>query len=281
MLSYRHAYHAGNHADILKHYVFWQVLEYYRQKDKPFVIIDTHAGAGLYDLASAEAQKNHEHHQGITRLRSAPDLPAPLAAFVTALDGTLPAANLYPGSPWLAAHQLRAADRLHAYELHPADHQHLNANLAALKPGRRLRIHKDNGFKGLIGELPPTTRRAVILIDPPYENKNDYQQVFDTLHRAQKRFAQGCYIVWYPALQNPWSAAFARELAEDFGANYLHARLDVCAPRPDGYGMHGSGVFILNPPWTLAADLAERLPELRALLAQDPHADWQLDYHIP
>lgn len=281
MLSYRHAYHAGNHADILKHYTYWQTLNYYRQKDKPFLLIDTHAGAGLYDLRSAEAQKNHEYHQGIARLRNTQNLSAPLAGFIRHLATILPHDGLYPGSPWLAAQALRSHDRLHAYELHPADHQHLAANLATLKRGRRIRIRQDDGFKSLIGELPPAERRAVILIDPPYEDKNDYQQVFDTLNRAQKRFAQGCYIIWYPALQNPWSHAFARELTEDFGNNYLHVRLDVRAPSPDGFGMHGSGLFILNPPWTLPAELETRLPELRTLLAQDQHADWQLDYHIP
>lgn len=281
MLSYRHAFHAGNHADILKHYVFCHVLNYYRSKNKPFIIIDTHAGAGLYDLQSAQAQKNHEHHQGITRLRNAQNRSAALTQFVQHLDNILPEADLYPGSPWLAAHALQEHDRLHAYELHPADYEHLSANLASLRLGRRIRIQKDNGFKGLIGELPPVTRRAVILIDPPYEDKNDYQQVFTTLIRAQKRFAQGCYIIWYPALQNPWSAAFADELAQDFGDNYLHVRLDVRAPSADGFGMHGSGLFILNPPYTLPTDLEQRLPELRTLLAQDAHADWQLDYHIP
>ncbi|MDO5091174.1 MAG: 23S rRNA (adenine(2030)-N(6))-methyltransferase RlmJ [Cardiobacteriaceae bacterium] len=281
MLSYRHAFHAGNHADVLKHYIFWQILDYYRQKDKPFVVIDTHAGAGLYDLGAAEAQKNHEYRQGIARLRAAKTLSAPLAAFLRAVDDSLPESGLYPGSPWLVASLLREADRLHAYELHPRDHEHLAANLAHFRLGRRLRIARDNGFKGLIGELPPATRRAVVLIDPPYEDKNDYQQVFTTLVRAQKRFASGCYIVWYPALQNPWSAAFAEELALDFGDNYLHARLDVCAPSADGYGMHGSGLFIVNPPWTLAADLEERLPELQTLLAQDKHAAFQLDFHIP
>lgn len=281
MLSYRHAFHAGNHADVLKHYVFWQVLDYYRQKDKPFLVIDTHAGAGLYDLGGEEARKNHEYRQGIARLRESASLSAPLAAFLHAVESCLPENHLYPGSPWLAASLLREHDRLHAYELHPRDYEHLSANLVHFGLGRRLRIHRENGFKGLIGELPPLERRAVVLIDPPYEDKNDYQQVFSTLIRAQKRFASGCYVIWYPALQNPWSEAFAEELSLDFGDNFLHARLDVCAPRPDGYGMHGSGLFILNPPWTLAADLEERLPELQSLLAQDKHATWQLDCQIP
>lgn len=279
MLSYRHAYHAGNHADVLKHYVFWRVLQYYRSKNKPFLIIDTHAGAGLYDLQSREAQKNHEYRRGIARLQRAQNRSAALNAFLAHLDTLLPQPGLYPGSPWLAAHALRATDRLHTYELHPADHQHLSANLATL--GIRHRVEKADGFKALTGELPPAERRAVILIDPPYENKNDYQQVFDTLIRAQKRFAQGCYIVWYPALQNPWSAAFAGELAEDFGDNYLHVRLDVRAPDADGFGMHGSGLFLINPPYTLPDELGAVLPELRTLLAQDKHADWQLDYYIP
>lgn len=281
MLSYRHAYHAGNPADILKHYCFWRVLTYYTGKNKPFTIIDTHAGAGLYDLGSEQAQKNGEYRHGIARLRASRNLSAELEQFLHDIDNTLPHSDLYPGSPWLAAHLKREEDRLHAYELHPGDYPHLVANLAALKLGRRLRTSQDNGFKRLIGELPPPNRRAVILIDPPYEDKNDYQTVFTTLIRAQKRFAQGCYLIWYPCLQNPWSAAFADELREDFGDNYLHARLDTRAPSADGFGMHGSGMFILNPPWTLAADLEARLPELAQLLAQDKHAHWQLDYNTP
>lgn len=281
MLSYRHAFHAGNYADVLKHYVFWQVLEYYRSKDKPFLVIDTHAGAGLYDLGDEAARKNHEYRQGIARLRANANLSPTLRRFLQTLDASLPQQGLYPGSPWLAAHLLREHDRLHAYELHPRDHEHLAANLAHYRLGKRLRISRDNGFKGLIGELPPLERRAVILIDPPYEDKNDYQQVFTALIRAQKRFAQGCYIVWYPALQNPWSAAFAEELAQDFGDNYLHVRLDVRAPSADGFGMHGSGLFILNPPWTLAGTLETTLPELLALLRQDASAHYFLDFNIP
>ena len=281
MLSYRHAFHAGNAADILKHYCFWRVLGYYGQKDKPFTIIDTHAGAGLYDLGSEQAQKNGEYRQGIAKLRAQSALSPELGQFLHTLENSLPHSDLYPGSPWLAAHLLREADRLHLYELHPSDYAHLTANLATLKLGRRLRILQDNGFKCLIGELPPSNRRAVILIDPPYEDKSDYQTVFTTLIRAQKRFAQGSYIIWYPCVQNPWSEDFAEELREDFGDNYLHARLDTRAPSANGFGMHGSGVFIINPPWTLPADLEERLPELVRLLGEDRHAHYLLDYNIP
>lgn len=281
MLSYRHAFHAGNHADVLKHYVFWQVLNYYRRKDKPFLVVDTHAGTGLYDLSGDEARKNFEYREGIDRLQKAPALSPALTDFLRTLKDILPEDGLYPGSPWLAASMLRDKDRLHAYELHPRDYAHLAANLAYFRLGRRLHLAKENGFKALIGALPPPERRAVVLIDPPYEDKNDYQQVFTTLIRAQKRFAHACYLIWYPALQNPWSAAFAAELSEDFADNYLHVRLDVCAPRADGFGMHGSGLFIVNPPWILAADLKERLPELVALLGQDKFAAYQLDAHIP
>ena len=211
MLSYRHAFHAGNHADVLKHFLLYCVLDYYNQKDKPYWYIDTHSGAGVYDLQGSEAQKVGEFADGIGRLVQAA-LPDTLASFVQHLRGCLPSSNLYAGSPWLAQSLLREADKLRLFELHPADFQHLQHNMREAKLGRRGILKQEDGFAGLIALLPPVTRRAVVLIDPPYEQKQDYAQVVHTLKDALKRFEQGCYMVWYPCLSRPESLQLPEKL---------------------------------------------------------------------
>ena len=211
MLSYRHAFHAGNHADVLKHFLLYCVLDYYNQKDKPYWYIDTHSGAGVYDLQGSEAQKVGEFADGIGRLVQAA-LPDTLASFVRHLRGYLPNPNLYGGSPWLAQSLLREADKLRLFELHPADFQHLQHNMREAKLGRRGILKQEDGFAGLIALLPPVTRRAVVLIDPPYEQKQGYTQVAHTLKDALKRFEQGCYMVWYPCLSRPESLQLPEKL---------------------------------------------------------------------
>lgn len=279
MLSYRHAFHAGNHADVLKHLILYLVLEYFNRKDKPYWYIDTHAGAGLYRLDGSEAQKVGEYRQGIAKLQAAA-LSAPLAAFVEHMAACLPdaeSAALYPGSPWLAQSLLRADDKLRLFELHPADYQHLTHTMQQAGLGRRGIIKSEDGFAGLIALLPPPTRRAVVLIDPPYEQKQDYARVVHTLKDALKRFGQGCYMVWYPSLSREESRSLPEKLIKLQPENYLRAELQVHAPRLDGFGMHGSGMLLLNPPYTLADSLRQLLPELTALLAQDAAATWLLE----
>lgn len=280
MLSYRHHFHAGNHADILKHFCYWYVINYLLKKDKPITVIDTHAGIGLYSLLAPAAQKNTEYHSGITRLKAAKTLPPLLAEFCTFLTTCLPAwinTPHYTGSAWLAASLLRDIDRLHLYERHPQDIQILRNTMQNAPFYRRIRIQSTDGFQGLISELPPPSRRAVILIDPPYEDKKDYQRTFNTLHKAMRRFATGCYLLWYPVLQTEFSYALPIELKEDFPENHLHVRLDIRAPSKDGFGMHGSGMFILNPPYTMAQELSAIMPHLTKLLAQDRQADFLLE----
>ena len=302
MLSYRHAYHAGNHADVLKHFTLYTILNYYNQKDKPYWYIDTHAGAGLYDLHSSEANKVGEYQQGIARLWAAygqpenqdaaaprqPENPQPseaLTAFAQfaqtlAAHEAEPAAQLYAGSPLWAAKLLRPADKLRLFELHPADFALLQNNLHALRLGKRAIAKQEDGFAGLISLLPPATRRAVVLIDPPYERKQDYAQVVHTLREALKRFEQGCYMVWYPCLSREESHTLPEKLAKLLPDNHLRAELHVHAPRADGFGMHGSGMFILNPPYILDSILREALPELARLLAQDNGAKFILNSQI-
>lgn len=280
MLSYRHAFHAGNHADMLKHFVLYLTLEYFNRKDKPYWYIDTHSGAGLYDLGGSEAQKVGEYKQGIGRLQQARQLPEPLQAFAGRLKNILPQPGLYCGSPWLAQALTRPADKLRLFELHPADFQHLQHNMQEARLGRRGQIMQADGYQGLISLLPPPTRRAVVLIDPPYEEKQDYARVAHTLKEAQKRFESGCYLVWYPCLSREESRKLPQQLSKLSPENHLRAELYVHAPRADGFGMHGSGMFIINPPYLLAEQLQNNLPALTDILAQDQGAKFMLDYQI-
>lgn len=278
MLSYRHAFHAGNHADVLKHFVLFLTLEYFNRKDKPYWYIDTHSGAGLYDLFGSEAQKVGEYRQGIARLRQAEQLPEQLQAFRGRLKDILPQENLYCGSPWLAQALTRPSDKLRMFERHPADFGLLQNNMQAAGCGRRCLTVQGDGYQGLIGLLPPPTRRAVVLIDPPYEEKQDYARVPDTLKEAQKRFSQGCYLVWYPCLNREESRKLPGQLVKLSPENYLNAQLHVHAPRADGFGMHGSGMFVINPPYLLAQQLQQTLSALAGLLQQNDGARFVLDY---
>ena len=279
MLSYRHAFHAGNHADMLKHFVLWLVLDYFNRKDNPYWYIDTHAGAGLYDLSGGEAQKVGEYRDGIARLITAAEkLPDTLSAFRARLQAMLPQAGLYCGSPWLAQAETRETDKLRLFELHPADYQHLQNNMETAGLKRRGIIRQEDGFQGLIALLPPPTRRAVVLIDPPYEQKQDYARVAHTLKEARKRFEQGCYLVWYPCLSREESRKLPEQLQKLSPDNFLQAELYVKQPAKDGFGMHGSGMFVINPPYLLAEQLRDSLPVLTELLAQDTGARFALEY---
>lgn len=281
MLSYRHAFHAGNHADMLKHFILFLALEYFNRKDKPYWYIDTHSGAGLYDLGGSEAQKVGEYRQGIALLNRAQNLPPELAAFAGRLKTILPQAHLYCGSPWLAQALTRPTDKLRLFELHPADFQHLQNNMHEARLGRRGIITQGDGYQGLTALLPPPTRRALVLIDPPYEEKQDYQRVVRSLKDALKRFAQGCYMLWYPCLSREESRALPDALKKLAPDNYLHAELHVRAPNADGFGMHGSGMFLINPPYLLAGQLQTNLPALTEILAQDNGARFVLEHKIP
>lgn len=280
MLSYRHAFHAGNHADMLKHFILFLTLNYFNQKDKPYWYIDTHSGAGLYDLNGNEAQKVGEYKQGIERLQQVNHLPEPLNHFIDYLKTILPKENLYCGSPWLAQALCRHTDKLRLFELHPTDFQHLQNNMAEARLGRRGQILKSDGYQGLISLLPPSTRRAVILIDPPYEEKQDYARVVKTLKEAQKRFESGCYMIWYPCLSREESQHLPEQLKKLAPEHYLRAELHVHTPRSDGFGMYGSGMFIINPPYLLINHLQNTLPLLSQTLAQDNSAHFVLEHQI-
>ncbi len=280
MLSYRHAFHAGNHADVLKHYVFSLVLDYFNQKPKPYWVIDTHAGAGMYALASEYAQKNAEFETGIARLMAAKSLTESLNNFVKSIkkyneNNTL---NLYPGSPKIAEALLRKDDKLRLFELHPSDCKILLENFA--RQGRQTKIELQDGFAGIKACLPPPTKRALVLIDPPYELKDDYQRVVDCIKDSLSRFATGTYMVWHPLLQRPAPSEMVEKLKSLNIDNWLNISLNVQAPSDEGFGMHGSGLFIINPPWMLPKTLEESMPVLTKLLALDETADYQVTYQI-
>ena len=283
MLSYRHAFHAGNHADVLKHYVLSLVLDYFNQKVTPYWVIDTHAGAGMYALKSEFSQKNAEFENGIARLFATDNLPESLANFVKIIKkcnvnyNKNNALNFYPGSPKIAQSYLRKDDKLRLFELHPSDCKLLSENFNP--KNRQTRIEMQDGFAGIKACLPPPTKRAVVLIDPPYELKDDYIRVLNCLQDSLKRFATGTYLIWYPLLQRP-EPAFMVEKLMALSTSWLQVEMRVEAPSGEGFGMVGSGIFIINPPYTLPNILDETMPVLTQLLALDETADYQLTSHI-
>lgn len=285
MLSYRHAFHAGNHADVLKHYLLSLVLDYFNQKPAPYWYIDTHAGAGLYALQDAFAQKNGEFETGIARLIQAINLPLPLSHFiecVQSFNGNN-VLDFYPGSPKVAAHFLRADDKVRLFELHPNDYKLLLENFSSTESKstvRQTKVTLQNGFDGIKACLPPPSRRAVVLIDPPYEMKDDYTQVVECIKDSLKRFATGTYMIWYPLLQRTEPQQMLQNLEKLNPNNWLNIQLNVQSPNENGYGMHGSGVFIINPPYILPTLLNESMPILTALLSLDESANYQLTSRI-
>jgi len=276
MLAYRHAFHAGNHADVLKHLVLVQVLRYMNGKDKPYRYVDTHAGAGGYSLEGRYAQKKGEYERGIALLWERDDLPEPLADYVSLVRQFNPQGALeqYPGSPAIAQMLLRPTDQMRLFELHPTEHRILDAYLGKQ---RGVEVRHADGFDGLKGTLPPTTRRGVVLMDPSYEGNGDYGRVIASLREALLRFAEGVYVIWYPQVQKVEAAELPRRLEALAPKGWLHARLTVAKPDSLGFGLAGSGMFVINPPYTLHDTLAGVLPWLVEVLGQYDGANYLLD----
>ena len=279
MFSYRHGFHAGNHADVLKHVVLVQLLKHLTAKDKPFMAVDTHAGAGAYSLdPGTYAAKNAEYATGISRLWESAENKFPEAigdylAQVRAFNPE-PALQRYPGSPQLLLQMTRAHDPLRFFELHPTESGVLKEYFRS--NGRRVAVRAEDGFANLRSLLPPPSRRALVLIDPSYEDKDDYKKVTATMREALQRFATGVYAVWYPQVRRREPAQLPELLQRMAGDDWLHVSLTVAAPPADGYGLYGSGMFIFNPPWQLAAALRAALPVLKALLGQDAKAAFEV-----
>jgi 23S rRNA (adenine2030-N6)-methyltransferase len=268
------------HADVLKHVVLVHLLHYLTQKDKPLWFIDTHAGAAAYALDQGYATKNAEYESGIGRLWARADLPQPLADYVRQVrafnsDGVL---RRYPGSPQLALQMLRKQDRLRMFELHSSESRLLLQYFRDAGP--RAIAQAGDGFAGLRSVLPPPSRRALTLVDPSYEDKGDYRRVLAALRDALKRFAAGVYAVWYPQVQRRESRQFPQQLKQLQHKDWLHVTLTVKQPMAGGLGLHGSGMFILNPPWLLPKALGQVMPYLAKVLAQDAAAGFSLESEL-
>jgi 23S rRNA (adenine2030-N6)-methyltransferase len=273
MLSYQHAYHAGNHADVLKHAVLAAALTRLAAKPKALRYVETHAGAGGYDLRAAAAQKNREHERGIARVWPATEAPAAVARLLTLVRRYNDDRGLvrYPGSPWLAQQCLRAQDDLHLFELHPAEHAALERNCAR---DRRVEVRRADGLVGCIGLVPPPERRGLVLIDPSYERRDEADEVLDAVAKLHRRFATGVLLIWYPLIERSWVERFERRL-RGVCARVSTYELTVAAAG-GARGLLGSGVFAVNPPWQLDDELEAALPWLAAKLGDENARAWRL-----
>jgi 23S rRNA (adenine2030-N6)-methyltransferase len=271
-MNYRHAYHAGNFADVLKHAALVSVLTHLSKKQTPFAVIDTHGGRGLYDLMGEQAEKTGEAKDGIVRLLHASELPGVLARYVEIVrnfgDGR------YPGSPLIAAKLLRAKDRLVAIEKHPEDCAALAAALAPVAHARA--IHGD-GYQVLKRLLPPPERRGLTLIDPPYEDTEEFRRAARALIEAHRRFATGIVLFWYPAKEKAALDAAAGEVLNAGIASLVKVELDVggsavTAPEGRGPRLTSAGLLVVNPPFGFEAEMKLGLPFVVERLAQGKDA---------
>ena len=292
MFSYRHAFHAGNHADVLKHTVLIAALQYLTEKDAALTVLDTHAGAGLYRLDGDYASTSGEAADGVLRLLAptVPTLAPALQDYVDMVRAFNQGAStrVYPGSPFIEQRLLRGHDRLKLFELHPTDLRALAGNVAQLEAGRQVAVLHEDGFEGIRKFLPPPARRALVLCDPSYEIKSDYAKVLDMVTDGLKRFATGTYAIWYPIIPRPEAHDLPRRLktlVTKAGKSWLHATLTVKSSKITGAasgetkrpGLPASGMFLINPPYTLKAALKDALPQMAELLAQDQHATHSLE----
>lgn len=275
MLSYRHGFHAGNFADVLKHAVLVHMLEYMTQKDKPLRIIDTHAGAGIYKLNGPQAQKNREFDNGIGQLWASTQAPAAIARLLELVrtingNGQL---QLYPGSPLIAQTLMRTSDRLYLHELHPADFQFLRD---CMRDDKRVKVLHEDGFAGLQALLPPPDRRALVLLDPSYEVKNDYQHLVKQIIQAHKRFATGTYAIWYPVVLRQRIDEMELALKKSGIKNIQLMEFGLQPDNPE-HGMTSSGMIVINPPWTLWGAMEESLPWLVETLSDNATGFYRLE----
>lgn len=264
-MNYSHAYHAGNFADVLKHAVLALALSHLRRKEAPFFVLDTHAGLGAYDLASVAADKTGEFRGGVAKVMEAADQPAELAPYLEAVRAANPDGGLrwYPGSPGLVRALLRPQDRLTAVELHPEDARTLGERFAG---DRRVLVRHMDGYTALKALLPPDPRRGLVLIDPPFEVKDEFDRLRRGLREAFRRWPTGLYAVWYPIKDRQPVAAFHAALAAESGPKTLVAEM-LIRPEDDPFRLNGCGLVLVNPPWRLDESLAVLLPWLTAVLA--------------
>jgi 23S rRNA (adenine2030-N6)-methyltransferase len=281
------AFHAGNHADVLKHTVLIATLQYLLQKEAALTVLDTHAGAGLYRLDGDYASKSGEAADGILRLAQAKEseLAPVLQAYLASVRSFNQGAQLrnYPGSPFIIQSLLRVQerDKLKVFELHPTDMRSLAGNIAQLEAGRQVAVLHEDGFEGVRKFLPPPSRRALLLCDPSYELKSDYAKVLDMVADSLKRFATGTYAVWYPIIPRPEAHDLPRRLktmTTKAGKSWLHVELTVKSNKTsERGGLPASGMFLVNPPFNLKEQLKPAMPQLVKLLGQDENAAFLLE----
>jgi 23S rRNA (adenine2030-N6)-methyltransferase len=278
MLSYRHAFHAGNFADVLKHAVLAALIEAIKKKDTPFCYVDTHAGAGRYDLQSGAARKTGEYREGIARLWTRTDVPEALRSYLDAVralnaDGEL---RYYPGSPRLARHLLRAQDRMILMELHTTEHPLLQQEFAG---DRQAAVHHVDGYQGLRAHLPPREKRGIVLIDPSYEVKTEFKQVVTALKNAYERWNTATLALWYPVLERSTVARLERALHSSGMREILLAEL--CVADDDAPpGMHGCGMIVVRPPWKFDVQLRALLPWLWDALASERRGGTRVEWIV-
>lgn len=278
MLSYRHGFHAGNFADVLKHSLVTLVVNALKQKDKPFVYIDTHAGAGKYSLKAEFAQKTGEYQQGIARIWGAEQAPAELHDYLAAVRAENTGRQLvrYPGSPQLVKRLVRAQDRLLLSELHSSDFEALQQLFAGDK---QVIVAKEDGLQTLSKKLPPIQKRGLILIDPSYELRDEYKKIVTALATAHRHFATGIYAIWYPVIERAATENFMRQLMQTGIPKQLRIEHCVAEDGP-GRGMTGSGMLFVNPPWQLDSQAQLLLPWLNNALAVG-RGHWKVEWQVP
>ncbi|MCX8575029.1 MULTISPECIES: 23S rRNA (adenine(2030)-N(6))-methyltransferase RlmJ [unclassified Gilliamella] len=264
MLSYRHSYHAGNHADVLKHIVLTLCIESLKEKEKPFLYLDTHSGAGRYLLKSEHAEKTGEYLSGINLLWQQPDLPKQLDTYLSILQRYNPFDTLkyYPGSPLIAKQLLREQDKLNLTELHPTDYPFLRQEF---NKDKRARVLREDGFAQLKSKLPPESRRGLILIDPSYEIKDDYQKIPTAINEAYKRFATGVYLIWYPVVSRTQTQRMIDGIV-NLGIKRISQFELALKPDNNQKGMTASGMIVINPPWKLHEQMQSIMPWLKEKL---------------
>lgn len=278
-MNYRHAYHAGNFADVFKHVVLTRIIEYLKRKDAAFRVIDTHAGTGLYELSSEEAAKTGEWRSGISRLagRNFPPEAEPLLRpYLDAVGLNQASSELteYPGSPLIARRLLRQQDRLFAIELHPDDAKALKVLFAG---DIQVRVLELDGWLALGAHLPPKEKRGLVLIDPPFEEPGEFDRMVDGLVKAHRRWPGGVYALWYPIKDRPAVAAFRKGLGATGIPKTLDISFEIRAPSPEPR-LDGCGMVVVNPPYTLEDELNVLLPTLSKILSDGPGARFGVNW---
>ncbi len=276
MLSYRHAFHAGNFADVFKHLILSLLVQAQLRKDKPFCYLDTHAGAGRYDLSSAMAKKNREYAGGITRLWDIADAPEAVRVYLDAVRSLNESAELtaYPGSPRIVRHFLRPKDRMILCELHSREVQHLKEEFPR---DRQVTVHPMDGYQALKALLPPSERRGLVLIDPAFELKDERSRLMEAFAAAYKRWPTGIYAIWYPVQDKPTVDWFHRQLVRTGIAKILAAELRIF-DEDIPLRMNGTGMIVVNPPWHLDEQLETLGPWLWKVLSPENQGGFKLHW---